>query len=151
MRKMLDFCIKFYKKYDEIWNYLIIGVLTTIVNLIVKWGMLYTFLEPTNGIHVQIAVVTSWVVACIFAYITNRKIVFKSKSKKIITEIISFVTSRLFTLILEMLIMYVFVTLLRMNTDLWIFVWTIVAQIVVIVMNYVLSKLFVFRKQNKNV
>ena len=104
--------IELYKKYEEIINYLIIGVLTTVVNLAVKYALLFTVLNASDATQLQIAVVISWIVACLFAYITNRKIVFKSKSKKILKEFIAFVSARLFTLILEMLIMFIFVTLL---------------------------------------
>lgn len=139
--------IELYKKYEEIINYLIIGVLTTVVNLAVKYALLFTVLNASDATQLQIAVVISWVVACIFAYITNRKIVFKSKSKKILKEFTAFVSARLFTLFLEMLIMFVFVTLLKLNSNLWVVIWSLVAQIVVIVVNYVLSKLVIFKKE----
>lgn len=142
--------IELYKKYEEIINYLIIGILTTIVNLAVKYALLFTVLNASDATQLQIAVVISWVVACLFAYITNRKIVFKSKSTKILKEFIAFVSARLFTLILEMLIMFIFVTLLKLNSNLWVVIWSIVAQIVVIVVNYVLSKLIIFKKEKKN-
>lgn len=142
--------IELYKKYEEIINYLIIGVLTTVVNLAVKYALLFTVLNASDATQLQIAVVISWVVACIFAYITNRKIVFKSKSKKILKEFTAFVSVRLFTLFLEMLIMFVFVTLLTLNSNLWVVIWSLVAQIVVIVVNYVLSKLVIFKKEKKD-
>lgn len=146
MEKIIDL----YKKYEEIINYLIIGVLTTVVNLAVKYALLFTVLNASDATQLQIAVVISWVVACIFAYITNRKIVFKSKSKKILKEFTAFVSARLFTLFLEMLIMFVFVTLLTLNSNLWVVIWSLVAQIVVIVVNYVLSKLVIFKKEKKD-
>ena len=146
MEKIIDL----YKKYEEIINYLIIGVLTTVVNLAVKYALLFTVLNASDATQLQIAVVISWVVACIFAYITNRKIVFKSKSKKILKEFTAFVSARLFTLFLEILIMFVFVTLLKLNSNLWVVIWSLVAQIVVIVVNYVLSKLVIFKKEKKD-
>lgn len=147
MKKLMSKYIKIYKKYEEICNYLIIGGLTTLVNLIVKWIMLYTFLSSEDAVHIQIAICTSWIVSCIFAYITNRKFVFKSKVKNITKEIFSFFSTRLLTLGFEMIIMYIFVSLLNMNSDLWIFIWTIVSQIIVIILNYVFSKFFVFKKR----
>ena len=146
MKKIIDL----YKKYEEIINYLIIGILTTVVNLAVKYALLFTVLNASDATQLQIAVVISWVVACIFAYITNRKIVFKSKSKKILKEFTAFVSARLFTLFLEMLIMFIFVTLLKLNSNLWVVIWSIVAQIVVIVVNYVLSKLIIFKKEKND-
>ena len=140
--------IQLYKKYEEVINYLIIGGLTTLVNLIVKYALLFTILSAENPVQLQTAVIVSWIVACLFAYITNRKLVFKSKSEKIIKEFVSFVTARLITLGMEMLIMYIFVTALRLNSNLWVVVWSIVAQVVVVVANYVFSKLFIFKKEN---
>lgn len=142
MKKILNL----YKKYEEIINYLIVGVLTTIVSLIVKWGLLFTLLSAKNAIELQMAVVISWIVAVAFAYITNRVFVFKSKSKRILKEIISFFSARLLTLGLEMLIMWFFITFLKLNTNLWVLIWTIISQILVILFNYILSKIFVFKK-----
>lgn len=138
-----------YLKYKEIINYLIFGVLTTVVSLIVKYALLFTILDAENGLQLQIAVVISWIAACTFAYITNRIWVFESKSNEIIKEVVKFFASRVATLGLEMLIMFVFVTILGLNTKLWIIVWTLVAQIVVIIGNYVLSKLIVFKNKSR--
>lgn len=136
-----------YTKYKEVINYLIFGVLTTIVSLATKYLLLFTILDAENGIQLQIAVVVSWIVACTFAYITNRIWVFESKSKEVIKEAIKFYVSRLATLGLEMLIMFIFVTALGLNTRMWVIVWTIFAQVVIVIGNYVLSKLIVFRKK----
>lgn len=143
VKKIVDL----YKKYEEIINYLIVGVLTTIVSLVVKWGLLFTVLDPKNSVQLQVAVVISWIAAVVFAYITNRIFVFKSKSKKILKEIMSFFGARLLTLGLEMIIMWFFVTFLKLNSDLWVLMWTMVAQILVIIFNYIFSKLFVFKKK----
>ena len=137
-----------YKKYEEIINYLIIGGLTTLVSLAVKYALLFTVLDAKDALELQIAVVISWICAVAFAYVTNRIFVFKSKSKKIFKEIVSFVSSRLLTLGLEMFLMWFFVTLLKLNSDTWVIIWTIVCQVLVIVLNYVFSKLFVFKKEN---
>ena len=142
--------IELYKKYEEIINYLIMGVLTTVVNLAVKYALLFTVLDASNATELQIAVIISWIIACLFAYITNRKFVFKSKSEKILKEFTTFVSARLFTLVLEMLIMFVFVTLLKLNSHLWVVIWSLVAQIIVIVVNYILSKLVIFKKEKKD-
>lgn len=108
---------------------------------------MFTVLDPKNSLQLQVAVVISWIAAVVFAYITNRIFVFKSKSKKILKEITSFFGARLLTLGLEMLIMWFFVTFLKLNSDLWVLIWTMVAQILVIIFNYIFSKLFVFKKK----
>ena len=136
--------INLYKKYEEIINYLVMGALATVVNLAVKYALLFTIFDASNAKQLQII---SWVVACVFAYLTNRFIVFKSKSNKIFKEFVEFLSARIFTLFLEMLIMFIFVTCLKLNSNLWIIIWSLVAQVVVIVVNYILSKLIIFKKE----
>lgn len=138
-----------YIKYKEIINYLIFGVLTTLVNLITKYILLFTILNPTNGFQLQIAIIISWIVAVIFAYFTNRKFVFESKNQNKLKEFISFVVARIATLLLEMFIMWFFVTLLKLNSDLYVVIFTLVAQVAVVIGNYIFSKLFVFKKTDK--
>jgi len=138
-----------YFKYKEIINYLIFGVLTTVVSLATKYSLLFTILDAANALQLQIAVIISWIAACLFAYITNRIWVFESKSKEIVKEMIKFFAARLATLGMEMLIMFIFVTALGLNTDIWVVVWTLVAQVLVIIGNYILSKLIVFKKKKK--
>ena len=138
-----------YIKYKEIINYLIFGVLTTLVNLITKYILLFTVLNPTNGFQLQIAIIVSWIVAVIFAYFTNRKFVFESKNQNKLKEFMSFVVARIATLLLEMFIMWFFVTLLKLNSDLYVVIFTLVAQVAVVIGNYIFSKLFVFKKTDK--
>ena len=134
-----------YYKNPEIWNYLIVGFLTTVVSLAIKWSLLFTVLDAKNALQVQIAVIISWIGAVIFAYITNRIFVFKSKSKKYLKEITDFVIARIATLVMEMAIMWFFVTLLKLNSDNWVLVFTIICQVLVTIFNYIFSKLFVFK------
>jgi len=138
-----------FSKYNEAISYLIFGVLTTVVNLAVKYLLLFTILDASNAFQLQISVVISWIVACLFAYITNRIFVFKSKSKEILKELVSFFTARIITLGMEMLIMYIFVTALKLNSDLWVIIWSAVSQAVVIISNYIFSKLIIFKKNKK--
>ena len=138
--------VKLYKKYEEIINYLIFGVLTTLVSLITKWGLLYTILDPTNSLELQISIIISWICSVSFAYVTNRLYVFKSENKGILKEIVSFFGARLLTLGIEMFIMWFFVTFLKLNTDIWVFIFTLVCQVMQIVLNYIISKFLVFKK-----
>lgn len=135
-----------YHKYEEIVNYLIVGGLTTLISLAVKYGLLFTILDASNAMELQIAVIASWVLAVLFAYFANRIFVFHSKSKEYLKEVSGFVAGRIATLVMEMVIMWFFVTLLGLDSNLWVIIWTIVCQILVIVGNYVISKLFVFKK-----
>lgn len=141
--------IGLYKKYEELVNYIIVGGLTTVVSLGSKWILLFTILDATKPLELQASVIISWICAVTFAYIANRIVVFKSKNKKILKEITSFFGARLLTLGLEMVIMWFFVTLLKLDTDTWVFIWTLVTQVLILVLNYVFSKLFVFKKDNK--
>ena len=140
MEKILNL----YKKYKEILNYLIFGVLTTVVSLAVYYISVFTFLNPDNSIQLQIANILSWIAGVAFAYFTNRKYVFESKNKNKLQEATKFVSSRITTLLLDMFIMWLGVTILHFNDKLI----KLVSQVLVIVGNYILSKLFVFKKES---
>lgn len=131
------------KKYDEIIRYLIIGVLTTIVSLVIYYVLTYTILNPNNTIELQIANILSWVVSVTFAYFTNRQFVFQKKDKFNFKEMISFYLSRVSTLLLDMLLMYILVSILKFNDK----IIKILVQVIVIVLNYILSKFIVFNKK----
>jgi len=133
-----------YGKYEEIINYLIIGVLTTVVSLATYYLCVYTILDPKIGWELQLANIISWIVSVTFAYITNRKFVFKSHEKNIKKEATSFYASRIITLLMDMGIMFLFVTTLHLNDKLF----KIVSQVIVVVANYIISKFFVFKKEN---
>jgi len=132
-----------YSKYKEVINYLIFGVLTTVVSLLTYYLLVLTILNPNNPIELQIANIISWITCVTFAYITNRKYVFNSKDKNITKEIIKFYSSRLTTLFIDMIIMFIFVTNLNFNDKLI----KIIVQIIIIILNYILSKLLVFKKK----
>lgn len=133
---------KLYREYQEIINYVIVGVLTTVVSLLTYYVCVLTFLDPNNGVELQVANVISWICAVAFAYVTNRVFVFKSNSKNYAKEISSFVGSRVLTLLSDMLIMFLMVTVMGFNDK----IAKLVVQVVVTVLNYVLSKIFVFKK-----
>lgn len=129
-----------YKKNKEIINYLIFGGLTTLVSILT-----YALFAKIFLINYLISNVLSWIIAVIFAFITNKLYVFESKSKDkkiVFKEITNFFFFRIVSLIIEMIIMYVFVDLLSID-DL---ITKIIAQIIVILSNYIFSKVFVFKK-----
>ena len=143
---MIEKILNLYKKHEEIVNYIIVGGLTTVISVASKWLLLFTILDATKADQLQIAIIISWVCAVSFAYITNRIFVFKSKDKNITKEMIMFIGSRLTTLLLEMFIMWFFVTFLKLDSKIWIVIWTIVSQVLILVFNYILSKFFIFKK-----
>lgn len=135
-----------YHKNEEVWNYLIVGGLTTFVSIAVKWGLYFTILDVNDKLDAQIGVCVSWVCAVIFAYVANRIFVFKSKNKDILKEISQFVGARLLTLGMEMVLTFIFFNLLGLTSKIWIVLVTFIIQVLVMVLNYVFSKLFVFKK-----
>lgn len=136
---------KTYIKYKELINYLIVGILTTIVSLLSYYILVLTILKPNNPLQLQIANIISWIIAVTFAYITNRKYVFKSNNNNITKEALKFCSSRLTTLFIDMLLMFIFVSKLKFNDK----IIKIIIQIIVTILNYIISKLLVFRKKEK--
>ncbi|MBR7042125.1 MAG: GtrA family protein, partial [Bacilli bacterium] len=129
----------------ELINYLIVGILTTIVSYGVYYLITISLLDPNNKIELQIANIISWICAVIFAYFTNRKYVFQSKEKNMLKEGSKFCLSRVFTLLLDMLTMFIMVSLLHINDRLS----KLVSQVFITIGNYIISKFFVFN-ENKN-
>ncbi len=129
------------KQYYEIISYLIVGGLTTVVSLGIYYGCVLTFLDPDIGWQLQCANVLSWIGAVTFAYFTNRIFVFRSKSKDWKREITVFYSSRLLTLFLDMVIMFLLVTVAHGNDK----IAKLIGQVVVTIVNYLLSKLIVFK------
>ena len=130
------------KRNREIISYLIIGVLTTIVSLISYYLLTITILSPNNPLELTIANITSWIISVLFAYITNRKYVFQSKDKNILKEASKFTLSRVTTLIIDILLMFIFVSILHFNDK----IIKLLVQIIIIILNYIFSKLLVFKK-----
>ncbi len=139
MKKILNI----YHKYEEIINYLIVGLLTTVVSLATYFVCTSTFLNPQNKIELQIANIISWIFAVTFAYFTNRIFVFKSKEKNVIKEASTFVGSRILSLLMDMFTMFIIVSVLHLNDK----IGKLVSQVIVTIANYVLSKIFVFKKK----
>ena len=104
-----------YKKYKEVVNYLVFGVLTTVVALAVYYISVFTFLNPDNAVQLQIANILSWIAGVTFAYFTNRRFVFESNEKNKVKEAGKFVLARVTTLIMDMLIMMLGVTVFHIN------------------------------------
>lgn len=135
-----------YLKYEEIINYLIFGVLTTVVSVITYYIFANFLFQEKTDITVQISNVLSWICAVIFAYTTNRKFVFKSKStgKDKLKEIFNFFIARVSSLVIDMAMMFVLFSVMHIDDT----ISKIIVQFVVVIVNYVFSKLFVFKKEN---
>ena len=132
---------KLYYKYRQVWLYLFFGFATTLVNI-----ASYEIIVNVLNIDYLISNILAWVIAATFAYFTNKIIVFESKvnnNKEKIKEVISFFSARLFSLGIDMVIMYIGVSILLFNDT----IIKVLANIVVIVINYFLSKFIIFKKQ----
>lgn len=161
--KIID---KFFTR--EIVTYIIFGVLTTAVNLVtfyitkkffvkIGWEGVFNALLGSAGFEKALALlgkgtdyldatVIAWTVAVIFAFVTNKLIVFESKSWKpeiAGKEFVGFIGARLFSLLVELLCMFTMVTLIGMNE----FIAKIIVQVIVVILNYVFSKLLIFRNK----
>lgn len=149
-----------YKKYEEIILYLVFGVLTTIISvgLFALLRVLFEFISQSlgygdaltiqNNVIINMScVVFKNIIAILLAYVTNRKFVFKSSVsgfKPILLEMINFFIARLSTLVFEVIFMAVTVNVFNLN-DL---IMNIIAQFVIVVLNYVFSKLWIFKNKN---
>lgn len=134
---------KLYEKYKDLVYYGIFGVLTTLVNLVVYWLMAHPI-----GLRTVPSSVIAWIAAVSFAYITNRNWVFHSEANtkaSIFREIIFFFLCRLATGVIDWVFMYVTVDILHWN-DL---IMKFIANVIVIVLNYVASKSVIFRHKTK--
>lgn len=132
----------FYREHLEGMRYLVCGALATVVNIAVYSLFFYLFKLDNASSNV-----VAWVVAAIFAYVTNKFIVFDTKvnsNSKLLKEIVSFFSCRLFTLVIDEAIMIITVDKLGLNGLLM----KVIANIVVIILNFVLSKLIIFKKEN---
>lgn len=139
MKKLWDFGWGLYKKHEEGINYLIFGFLAFVLNYI-----LYFLFADAIGIHYMAATGLSWVLTVVFAYWTNRTFVFKSKNKEagaVWKEFVSFIGARVATEVLELVLMYVMVDVAGINDKIAKFV----CQVLVILANYVLSKIWIFK------
>ena len=137
---LLNIFEPFYKKYKEGLMYLFFGGLAFFLNVFLFWA--FTDLMKINDL---LANAISWVICVLFQYITNRTWVFDGHVEgagALIKQVSSFFGGRIFTLLVEELIILVFITKLGFNR----IAVKLIAQIVVIVLNYVISKLFVFKK-----
>jgi len=138
---MINKLINIYKRNKQVINYIIFGVLTTVVNLVTYFLLTSFWLDAKVWFQLQVANVISWIMAVLFAYVTNRKYVFESKNKNKLKEVKDFFLARFATLLEDMIIMYLGVSVLRISDKLI----KLISQVMVIVSNYVLSKLFVFK------
>ena len=111
----MDKIKEIFNKYREIIMYVIVGGFTTLVSLASYYLLTFTVLDANNPVQLQIANIISWIFSVSFAYVTNRKYVFESKSEDIFSEGVKFFSARLSTLLIDMFFMAMLVTIFKMN------------------------------------
>ena len=143
LKKLADW----YREHREAMRYLIFGVLTTIVNILTYALFASVILKgvPSKEVVVNVSEIIAFIVAIIFAYVTNKIYVFNSKTnnfKELMREITSFTGCRIVTEI---------VSILMMNAAIWFSIndilMKVIANIVVIILNFIFSKLIIFKKK----
>ena len=143
----LKFLAGFYRKYIEIMRYLICGALSTVVNIlayIIGSKLLFINLS-SEALIVNVSEIFAFILALIFAYWVNKAIVFKSKCnniRELLKEMTSFTGARIFTEILSIGLMNLAV-IINFNDV----IMKIIANIVVIILNYIFSKLIIFKRK----
>lgn len=143
-KQMIEKIKELYVKYEEIIVYLIVGVLNTIVSLGAWFACAYTILDAHIAWQNVALSVISWVVGVLFGYVMNRKYVFKSTDPDIRKEFLQFSGGRVTTGVLDPILMVLLVNILKVNEV----VSKMFVAVLVTVGNYVISKFFVFKKEN---
>ncbi len=165
MEAFLHFCVrllpkplkKLYDRFEELIVYIYYGVLTTIVNTIVQFGVEFGLLSLTPwsaNVENFISTTSAWLVAVMFAFYVNKKFVFKSEAKEfrqLMWEFWTFISGRLVTWGLTVLIMQV-ATLFYVREDgskniIIYAIFYFLQQVIITLSNYFISKLIVFRKK----
>ena len=141
---MVAAAVEILKKYKRNILYLVFGVGTTLINLVV-YQMCYYGLEISN----VKAVISAWLAAVLFAFVTNKLWVFESKrtGSKIIKECIIFFSCRMLTGIFDLLIMYYAVDVFEFDA----YLWKLISNIAVIVLNYLAGRFIVFKKVREDI
>ena len=138
---MLNQFRSLWEKYRSILIYLIFGVLTTAVNYLVYIPCLNLL-----GLKASVSNVIAWCVAVLFAFLTNKPFVFESKdwsAKTVVPEFTKFVGTRVASGLMETVILMVAVDMLGWNGV----IWKLVTNVIVVILNYIGSKLLVFRRK----
>lgn len=138
MEKIKQLILKLW--YSEAIRYLFIGGMTTVISIITYAAFLYV------GVHYTLANILSWIVAVLFAYLANKLFVFQTKGvrgKALLREIALFFGARVFSLLVEEAGLFLFIETMHIDE----MIAKLIMQVVVIVLNYVFSKLVIFKKK----
>lgn len=137
LKKLADW----YRAHKEGMRYLVFGALSTVLNIVV-----FAICAKLARLSTTISNTIAWIAAVLFAYVTNKIYVFNSKTtgiKDLVREILSFFGARIATLVLETAFLWVVIDKLGFN-DIFM---KIISNIIVIILNFVFSKIFIFKKE----
>ena len=137
----MDKILALIRKYWDILVYLVFGVLTTLVDFVI-------YFPCYNWLHIPATIsnVIAWAGAVVFAYLTNKPFVFHSKdwsAKTVVPELVKFVGTRVGSMLIQTAVIFVTVDLLQFNGN-WM---KIITAVIVVILNYIGSKLLVFKKK----
>lgn len=137
LKKLADW----YRTHREGMRYLVFGALSTVLNIVV-----FAICTKIANLSTTVSNTIAWIATVLFAYVTNKIYVFNSKTtgiKNLLREITSFFSARIITFILETVFLWVVIDKLGFNDILM----KIIANIIVIILNFVFSKIFIFKKE----
>jgi putative flippase GtrA len=141
MRKLFDQLRQLIEKYWDILSYIFFGGLTTVVDFLV-----YFPLTNMLGMNATVSNIIAWAASVTFAFLTNKPFVFKSydwSAQVVLPELLKFVGTRLGSGFIQTALLFVFVDLMKWDGN----ILKIVLSVLVVIINYVGSKLLVFRKK----
>ncbi|MBQ9537254.1 MAG: GtrA family protein [Desulfovibrionaceae bacterium] len=133
--------VQIYTKHREVWSYLFFGVLTTLINYIVYFVCLLAF-----HMHYATSNLIAWILAVLFAFITNKQYVFNSKNWDFHTtlrECWQFISARILSVIIETALLWLFIDFFICDER----IVKIFTNIIVVLINYILSKYVIFKLQ----
>lgn len=148
---------KLFLKYKELISYVFFGVLATVVNLVS-----FKIFDLILGEHLYLITnIISWFITVVFAYFTNKLWVFESKSWEasvVVKELVGFFGARIFSLLVEEAGLWLMIDLMDMGALNWEIIGfnlngnliaKVIMQVIIVILNYVFSKLVIFKKQGK--
>lgn len=158
-------CVEIYRRYSEVCNYFLFGIGTTIISFVTYYLFRWIFPDEESvpswlswifnitssfGIESNTAlpVIISWFFSVTFAFLTNRIYVFRSKADtaaKYIKEMLGFYGTRVMTLFMDLVVMFLLVDLTGIDNKIYEFCAKVFSNVLVLIVNYVFTKLFVFK------
>lgn len=148
MKKIWDMIVQIYRKYREAIDYLFWGGVAFVLSI----ALFFVFTTPRLSLQwgEVFANTVDWVICVIFAFFTNKYFVFRSKTSGVrdnLSEFVQFILARTFTLVLENVIIWGLCDKMGWTSEILSVCAKLIGQFVVIVTNYVLSKLIIFKKK----